>query len=64
MKKIVGLVVFVICTMQFSFAQKNSMEAAFEQVGMDVVYAGIPMEFTAGGGGAGVGRAIRYRRPR
>jgi hypothetical protein len=53
MKKIVGLVVFVICTMQFSFAQKNSMEAAFEQVGMDVVYAGIPMEFTAGGGGAG-----------
>jgi hypothetical protein len=39
--------------MQFSFAQKNALEAAFEQVGMDIVYAGIPMEFQAGGGGAG-----------
>jgi hypothetical protein len=53
MKKIVGLVFCVICIMQFSFAQKNALEAAFEQVGMDIVYAGIPMEFQAGGGGAG-----------
>ena len=53
MKKIVGLVVCVICIIQFSFAQKNAMEAAFEQVGMDVVYVGIPMVFQAGGGGAG-----------
>ena len=53
MKKIAGLVVLLICTFQFSFAQKNDKAAVIELEGMDVVYVGIPMAFQAGGGGAG-----------
>jgi hypothetical protein len=53
MKKIAGLVFLLICTFQFSFAQKNDKAAVIELEGMDVVYVGIPMVFKAGGGGAG-----------
>ena len=53
MKKIVSLVVLLICIFQFSVAQKNDKEAVIELEGMDVVYVGIPMAFQAGGGGAG-----------
>ena len=52
MKKIFCLLALFISTTQISFGQENSGYTIIEQEGMDVVYAGIPMSFTAVGGGS------------
>jgi hypothetical protein len=53
MRKISYLIVLFVFLVQISFSQNNASYAVIEQEGMDVVYVGIPMDFSAGGGGAG-----------
>jgi hypothetical protein len=52
MRKISYLIVLFVFSVHISFSQNNAY-AVIEQEGMDVVYVGIPMDFSAGGGGAG-----------
>jgi hypothetical protein len=53
MRKFVYFLALFIISIQFTFSQNNASYAVIEQEGMDVVYVGIPMDFSAGGGGAG-----------